>query len=220
MRDLCAEVAAGTLRAKALGPAYQCAPVVGANGMLRFGIAPDPQGKRGDVIRCHVRHDDTPISPRGDLRVWAVDAADKALAGPFDVSLSFLVTNFGQAKDDHCIFAIGQDAISICVQGRADASGKVTQWARLMLDSQGRQLLWEAPLLGAWVNLRIEGCIAAAGWLRIRRDGVMVADYAGPVGSAVTDGRIRMGLYHWPEGNAWDMASPDRVVWFSGVKVK
>ena len=215
MRDLQAEAAAGILRAKVLGPAYQAAPVYGANGLMRFGIAPDPQGKRGDVLRCHLRHDDPDSDRPGAKRVWAVETPDKALLGPFSVALSFLVTNFGQARDDQCIFAIGSDAISMNVQGRADASGKVTQWVRLFLDSQDRQVLWEAPLYGAWVNLRIDGCIGAAGFVKVRRDGVMVADYAGPVGGAASTGVIRLGIYHWPENNnTWDMASPDRVVWF------
>lgn len=73
--------------------------------------------------------------------------------------------------------------------------------------------------VGRWFDLTVQTRISAkpadAPFLKLWLDGQLITDYAGPLGYALPPAGhayAKAGVYHWTDGNAWDMRQPVRRV--------
>jgi hypothetical protein len=79
---------------------------------------------------------------------------------------------------------------------------------------------WDANVWNRFVvKSRISQGDPYAGFVQIWLNGLKVADYHGPFGYRQTeaDDYVKVGYYHWSDGNPWDMAVPKRELWMTGV---
>ena len=87
-----------------------------------------------------------------------------------------------------------------------------------------RDASWTPPAWERWAIRTVTG-YNGGGIVQILRNGTLVVDYRGPVGSneagiGSETSYFKSGYYHWINaGNDWDMALETREVWHKGAYV-
>ena len=92
---------------------------------------------------------------------------------------------------------------------------QIPDQASTQLVTVARQALPVRQWVTAVVQARISTDPAQAPFLRLWLNNTLAADYTGPLGYILPlDGYTyaKVGIYHWLEGNTWDLAIPTRAI--------
>ena len=92
---------------------------------------------------------------------------------------------------------------------------EVPDQASTQLVTVARQALPVRQWVTAVVHARLSPDPTQAPFLRLWLNGTLAADYTGPLGYALPPGGYayaKVGIYHWLNGNAWDLAIPTRAL--------
>lgn len=203
---------------------------VGGEAESRFGEVKLPGGR---VFRLQASASDSlgvGVSPRCELVAYPMPDSALPQGETFWFAFSFWADDWSGTQDEQLIaqfhvqesrnillnpfFAMVVRGGELRVELRHNERQTPDQ-ASTMVVTAARLAMPARQWVSAVVQARVANDPAQSPFLRLWLNGQLVADYAGPLGYKLPpSGHAypKVGVYHWLNGNAWDMRKPTRVL--------
>ena len=205
-------------------------PAVGGAAESRFSEAELAGGR---VFRLQVSAGDTlapGVAPRCELVAYPMPGSALPQGETFWFAFSFWADDWAGTRDEQLIAQwhvqdprniLLNPFFAMVVRG-AELRIELRHNERETPDQASTQLVTAARLampvrqwVTAVVQARIANQAAQSPFLRLWLNDQLVADYTGPLGYPLPPGGHaypKVGIYHWTNGNAWDLQLPWRTL--------